>query len=197
MRVCFLGESFVNGTGDPECLGWSGRLCRATWQRGLDLTYYNLGIRRETSTELRNRWLSEVRLRLPPDVDGRLVFSFGVNDTAWQNGQTRVSIAHSIENVQQILKAAKAQFPVLVVGAPPVLDAEHTARIEALSEQMAIVAQELDVPYLEVVSRLKDSEVWMREIAAYDGAHPNAGGYEAMSAIVQDWEAWQNWMEQD
>lgn len=27
MRICFIGDSFVNGTGDPECLGWAGRIC--------------------------------------------------------------------------------------------------------------------------------------------------------------------------
>ncbi|MDY6901411.1 MAG: lipase, partial [Cyanobacteriota bacterium] len=26
MRICFVGESFINGTGDPECLGWAGRI---------------------------------------------------------------------------------------------------------------------------------------------------------------------------
>ena len=25
MRICFFGDSFVNGTGDDECLGWVGR----------------------------------------------------------------------------------------------------------------------------------------------------------------------------
>jgi hypothetical protein len=28
IRICFIGESFVNGTGDPEFLGWTGRVCR-------------------------------------------------------------------------------------------------------------------------------------------------------------------------
>ena len=26
MRICFIGDSFVNGTGDDDCLGWAGRL---------------------------------------------------------------------------------------------------------------------------------------------------------------------------
>jgi hypothetical protein len=25
LRLCFLGESFVNGTGDPQCMGWASR----------------------------------------------------------------------------------------------------------------------------------------------------------------------------
>jgi hypothetical protein len=23
IRICFVGDSFVNGTGDPQCLGWT------------------------------------------------------------------------------------------------------------------------------------------------------------------------------
>jgi hypothetical protein len=49
VRICFVGESFVNGTGDPECLGWTGRICVGANKKGYDITYYNLGVRRETS----------------------------------------------------------------------------------------------------------------------------------------------------
>jgi hypothetical protein len=53
VRICFVGESFVNGAGDPECLGWTGRICVNANKKGYDITYYNLGVRRETSTELK------------------------------------------------------------------------------------------------------------------------------------------------
>lgn len=29
LRICFLGDSFVAGVGDPRCLGWAGRLATA------------------------------------------------------------------------------------------------------------------------------------------------------------------------
>lgn len=199
MRVCFLGESFVNGTGDPTCLGWAGRICRSAQQRGHDLTYYNLGIRRETSRQLRERWLQEVILRLPVSTelstenDGRLVFSFGTNDTTVENGRQRVETAESLSNLRAILSKAKARFPVLMVGAPPIEDPQQTARIEDLSQQMAIVCQELDVPYLDVVSTLKQSGVWMGEVAAYDGAHPRAAGYTEFATLVENWSMWQAW----
>jgi lysophospholipase L1-like esterase len=201
MRVCFLGESFVNGTGDPSCLGWAGRICRSAQQRGHNLTYYNLGIRRETSSQLRERWLQEVMLRLPTGLsaglpnenDGRLVFSFGTNDTTVENGQQRVETADSLSNLRAILSEAKARFPVLMVGAPPIADPQQTDRIEDLSQQMAIVCQELAVPYLEVVSTLKRSSAWMREVAAHDGAHPGAAGYAEFAALVENWSMWQAW----
>ena len=80
MRICFIGDSFVAGAGDDDCLGWPGRLCAAARQAGHDLTLYNLGIRRDTSADIAARWEAEARARLPAEHDGRLVFLFGVND---------------------------------------------------------------------------------------------------------------------
>src|SRR5688572_16896883 len=103
LRICFLGDSFVNGTGDAEGLGWVGRICRAARGRGHDVTCYNLGIRRETSRELRARWQREAALRLPADATSRLVFSFGVNDTTAEGLTTRVPLAESLDNARAIL----------------------------------------------------------------------------------------------
>jgi lysophospholipase L1-like esterase len=81
MRICFVGDSFVNGTGDPECLGWAGRICAVARREGYDITYYNLGVRRETSADIKSRWQNEVTCRLSQGEYGRIIFSFGVNDT--------------------------------------------------------------------------------------------------------------------
>jgi hypothetical protein len=52
MRICFVGDSLVNGTGDPVGLGWVGRACAAARRRGHEVTCYNLGIRRDTSADI-------------------------------------------------------------------------------------------------------------------------------------------------
>jgi lysophospholipase L1-like esterase len=94
IRICFLGESFVNGTGDSTYLGWTGRVCIDLSQQGYEVTYYNLGIRRETSRELARRWQSEVKRRFPIGCDRLVVFSFGTNDTTLCTGQKmRVEVA--------------------------------------------------------------------------------------------------------
>ena len=192
--VCFLGESFVNGTGDPACLGWAGRLCRAAWRRGHDLTYYNLGIRRETSTELRARWREEAPRRRAAASDCRLVFSFGANDTAVEHARRRVAPAVSLENARAILAEARECYPVLLVGPPPVADTAHTARITRLSDELATVAARLGVPYLDVCARLRASRTWTREVRVGDGAHPGAAGYAALARLVDTWPAWRAWL---
>nr|WP_210404408.1 GDSL-type esterase/lipase family protein [Chroococcidiopsis sp. TS-821] len=141
MRICFFGESCVNGTGDPECLGWTGRICTAACKQGYDITYYNLGVRRQTSTELKKCWLEEVSCRLSSAFDSRVVFSFGVNDTTVENGKTRVDFSTSIENLYHILGVAKQMFPTLMVGLPPTPNCEQNQRIARLSAQYAEACQ--------------------------------------------------------
>ncbi|MBW4595839.1 MAG: lipase [Brasilonema angustatum HA4187-MV1] len=198
IRICFLGESFVNGTGDPEFLGWTGRICVDATRKGYDITFYNLGVRRETSTQLRQRWLKEVSYRLPKEYDGRVVFSFGVNDTTLVNGKPRVELAESIENVRSILSTAKQLYPILMVGPPPCADEEQDGRdhrIVNLSKQFAVVCDQLNIPYLDIFPILQKSKIWQDEARANDGAHPRAGGYAKFAEIVQSWDGWLNWFD--
>ena len=195
MRICFVGESFINGTGDPQCLGWAGRICAQACYLGHDVTYYNLGVRRETSPELRQRWQQEVSYRLRPEHQGRIVFSFGVNDTTIENGKTRVALETSLENARHILKIAKQMFPVLMVGTPPVGDDEQNQTIACLSAGFAAICDEINVPYLEVFTALQASKVWINEVKANDGAHPRAEGYMQLAQLVQNWQPWLSWFE--
>ncbi|MFO1069911.1 MAG: GDSL-type esterase/lipase family protein [Geminicoccaceae bacterium] len=191
-RICFFGDSLVNGTGDDACLGWVGRACVAARHAGCDLTCYNLGIRRDTSADIHARWRTEAAARLKPEHDGRLVFSFGVNDCAVGEDGTprRVPEAASLVNAEAILVEAKAWLPTLMVGVLPIKDAVVDARASALGEQYQRLCARLDVPYLPVFALAAGSAVWAREVAAGDGAHPNAGGYALVAKAVSAWPAW-------
>ena len=143
IRICFLGESFVNGTGDPEFLGWTGRVCsKVQQQRGYEITHYNLGIRAETSRYLKHRWKQEVLYRLPKEYDGRVVFSFGVNDSGWAGKQQGIELAESLANLHSILSEAKQLYPVLMISPPPCGDVNQEQRnqiIGNLSQQFALI----------------------------------------------------------
>lgn len=193
VRICFIGESFINGTGDSTHLGWTGRLCVALAQQGYSVTYYNLGIRRETSTELASRWRAEAERRLPVGYDNRIVFSFGTNDTTIENGKLRVELVDSLENARQILSIAKQKYPVLMVSPPPTSDEERHPRVKVLAEHFSALCQELNIPYLDVFNLLLNSSIWMTEVEAGDGAHPDAAGYEELAQLVQTWSAWSDW----
>lgn len=197
IRICFLGESFVNGTGDPEFLGWTGRVCAYASQKGYEITHYNLGIRAQTSRDLKQRWQQEVSYRLPKEYDGRVVFSFGVNESGWAGKRQGIELAESIANTCSILSEAKKLYPVLMVGPPPCGDVNQEQRnqiIANLSQQFELVCSELEVPYLDIFPILLKSPVWLTEAKANDGAHPKASGYAEFAAIVNNWEGWLNWL---
>ncbi|MDB5359273.1 MAG: family lipase [Rhodospirillales bacterium] len=192
-RICFFGDSFVNGTADPDGLGWVGRVCARERRQGRDVTTYNLGIRRDTSAEVLARWSREAAARLPDAFEGRLVFSFGVNDCTLEHGGPRVPADLALDHARAILAPAAAWKPTLFVGPPPIADDAVNCRIEDLSGALARLCAALAVPYLDSFSALGRSGVWMTEVAAGDGAHPGAAGYAEFAEVVQAWSAWRDW----
>lgn len=191
IRICFFGDSFITGTGDPEYLGWSGRVCKAT--RYPNLTYYNLGIRGNTSLQIEARWQAEANLRFLSPANHHVVFSFGVNDNSLEAGNLRVSAKESIACARRILMQAKAKYPTLMVGPPPIEDETINDRTVVTSMAYAALCETLDIPYLETYAPLRQNQTWMTEVAQTDGAHPAAAGYAAFAQLVSDWSAWQNW----
>ncbi len=197
MRICFFGDSFVNGTGDDDALGWVGRLVARARQAGRDITAYNLGIRRNTSADVAARWHDEAALRVSPEHDGRLIFSFGANDCATidSGDGPRIGHAESLAHAESILVAARRWLPTSMIG-PGIIacDAEATARIHALSADYAELCARIGVPYFEICHLVSASPIWNQEALAGDGAHPNRGGYALVAAAIADWPPWQAWI---
>lgn len=183
IRICFVGDSFVNGTGDEMALGWAGRLCAAAHKRGMSVTYYNLGIRRNTSQDILLRWETECALRLPSSCDGRVVLSCGVNDTVVENGAPRVRFEESVAGVREILKGV-FKYKLLMVGPPPVADDGQNERINALSRAYSREAEALGVPFIELFSALVADAGYKREVSSNDGSHPRREGYSKMAQII-------------
>lgn len=183
IRIAFLGDSFVNGTGDETALGWAGRLC-AWANREHALTYYNLGVRRDSSANLLARWQAECASRLPPGCDARLVISCGVNDTVMEAGRLRVPPQASRANLRQLLEQSQTRYRVLLVGPPPIDDAEQNTRIESLARVYAMEAERLRIPYIDLFADLRGDSVYLAEVAANDGAHPRSSGYEKMARLI-------------
>ena len=143
MRICFLGDSFVSGAYDLECLGWAGRICAAARKRGHDISPYNLGIRGETSVQLAARWHNEASLRHNALQEVRLVFEFGMNDARDVNGKPQLDEAESLAAARKILGKASEWKPVLMVGPPPVNDEPRNSRVKSISEKLAALSLNL------------------------------------------------------
>ena len=207
LRICFVGDSITVGSGDTDFLGWPGRICKAETARGHDVTLYNMGVRGDTSDMIAPRWRSECEVRLPPHVDGRLVFSFGVNDTAEERGVgIRVPEDRSVANARDILSAARDWLPALMLGPIPTVDdmqpyvfpngiAYHfdRSRTAALNARYAELCAELGIPYLDLFAALSENEAWDRHQRNCDGVHAVGDGYAIIAALLGEWEPWRNW----
>lgn len=195
LRVCFVGDSFVNGTGDDEALSWAGRVCRAARGRGVPLTCYDLGVRRDTSTLIQRRCAAEVATRLDGvRCDGRVVFSFGANDATHEAGRPRVEPAATLANARALLAWSRERYPTLMAGPPPMADdPAHDARVAMLSAALDRLCAELGIPFLDLHGPLSGDATWRAEALAGDGAHPNAGGYACAAALVEAWAPWRTW----
>ena len=205
LRICFVGDSLTNGTGDHAFLGWPGRICRREVQAGHNITCYNLGIRAETTEMIRARWRAECTPRLLDSFPGALVFSFGTNDTAEEAGQTRVAAGRSIENARAMIAEAMDWKPTLWIGPPPLDESQQpfqagpgspvrmfsNARIAALSAAFADAAADMGVPYLDLFTPLSADGAWQRAVG--DGVHPPDDGYTVIADRVAEWDAWRRW----
>jgi lysophospholipase L1-like esterase len=192
-RICFLGDSFVQGIGDPEHRGWVGRLLAQTPG---DVTGFNLGIRRNTSEDVLRRCWAEARERLLPGADNRLVLSFGSNDAAEEGGTVRVRMSGTLDNLVLLLDSCQRRaVEVMVVGPPPVIGAgpDHLDRLLELSDRMSRLCELKTVPFAAVTRALADDAGWRAEALAGDGAHPGAGGYARLAALIRE-AGWLDWL---
>ncbi|MGY0499163.1 GDSL-type esterase/lipase family protein [Nocardia sp. FBN12] len=192
LRICFIGDSFVQGIGDPAYRGWVGRVLAAT---GPGITAFNLGIRRNTSADVLRRCWREVEPRILPDTDNRLVLSFGSNDSVVENGNVRVDRTQCLDNLATLLTESRDRaIHPLVIGPPPVIDAgkEHLRRTADLADDMADLCDSREVPFVATTRQLAEDLVWTREAAAGDGAHPGSGGYQRLAELILagQWHSW-------
>ncbi|GAA0594162.1 GDSL-type esterase/lipase family protein [Streptomyces crystallinus] len=195
IRICFVGDSFVQGVGDPEYRGWIGRVLEAT---GEGMTAFNLGLRRDTSEDVLQRWRREALPRFLPGADNRLVVSFGSNDMVEEGGAVRVEAARCVRNLELLLDGCRDRgVTPFVVGPPPVADAgdAHLRRTVALADAMEGACRERYVPFVATTSELAADPVWTGEALAGDGAHPGGGGYGRLAALVLAGQ-WHEWIRQ-
>lgn len=195
MVICFFGDSLVAGTGDPACLGWVGRVCAPLAASGRALTVYNLGVRKDSSRLLLERWEDECGRRRLEGWETRLVFSFGTADAAIRDGRRNAPPQETGANARALLARAAGAYPTLFVGPPPVADAEHSRRNAEVNSLLGTACAQAGVPYLDVYSRLAGDGAYLDDVRAGDGVHPRATGYGILAGFVGRWPGWLEWFE--
>jgi len=207
IRIGFIGDSITHGTGDETLLGWTIRVGQAEIARGHDVVVYNLGVRADTSALVDARWEAECDARLQPMFDCATVFAIGINDSAYEKSAARegrrVALDDSLETISRAVTKAREIGPVLWIGPTPVIEAMmpitripgvsydfQNQAIDEYSRAYAAKAAEMDVPYLDLYTPLGADSAWAESLRHTDGLHPNAAGYELMTAHICGWAGW-------
>lgn len=193
----FFGDSHTVGVGDEEGLGWTGRVVAAAMEEGIPVTSYNLGVGGETSADVAGRWRAEARPRLPrapEEGDPRVILAFGVNDVSLEDESRRRTLEQSLLSLEEVLLGAQGLgLRRFVVGPAPIADDDENERIAELSYAYRMLCARHRVPFVPLVEELRDNEIWRREIAAGDGAHPGAAGYAEIARLVLA-AGWLDWL---
>ena len=187
----FFGDSVTLGVDDAPAGGWVVRLAGKAAQKGLNVppdTFYNMGVRKNSSRSILERWESEYRVRALEGCPVTLVFCFGTVDMAAPHAVPNVPIGESAANAREILVKAREFGDVLLVSAPPVKNEEHDQRIEALCTAYAAIAKSVGVPFVDIYHPLKEAG-YIDELA--DGIHPGPRGNEMIAELLSSSEAMQ------
>ena len=191
MRECmklfyFFGDSVTLGVNDAPAGGWVARLAGKAAAKGLNVppdTFYNLGVRKNSSRAILTRWESEYKARAMEGCSSILAFCFGTVDMAAPHAVPNVPVGESAANAREILLKAREYGTALMVSPPPVKDGEHNQRLEALCTAYAAICRSIDVPFVDIFHPLMEAG-YIDDLA--DGIHPGPQGNELIAAVLAE-----------
>ena len=189
----FFGDSVTLGVNDAQAGGWVARFAGLAGQGGLNVppdTFYNMGVRKNSSRAILARWEAEYQARAMEGAPAHFLFCCGTVDMAAPNSRPNVPVGESAANVREMLQKASELGRVLLVSAPPVKDDEHDQRLEALCTAYAAIARAVGVPFVDIYHPLKEAG-YVDDLA--DGVHPGPEGNAMIARLLAENEAVQAW----
>lgn len=190
----FFGDSLTLGVNDRTMLGWTGRFAATLDLPVPPTTFYNMGVRKQTSQAVLSRWKEDVQRRELPESDVRLMFSFGVVDMAAPQGEPILPVEQSAKNLETLLEEATSMYladAIRVLSPFPVAQEAHSGRIAHLNEVYAQVCANQGVDYVDIYSHLVVNRAYINDLS--DGIHPSGNGctiiaeYLHMSPSIKRW----------
>jgi len=205
-KLVVLGDSGVQGWGDPLEGGWCERLRRHWMELPNGPVVYNLGVRGDGLERLSSRLVDEVGRRgeLRRQIPQGILIGIGHNDAARvgrPDGRPQLDPDGFLFGMQQLLIQAKSLAPVHVIGLAPVEESampyaevlwyglEAIRHYESLLEEACL---EADVPFLPLLSGLLAEPDWRRWLCS-DGLHLNTDGHRQVFERVRQWPALLRW----
>lgn len=174
-RAHFFGDSFVAGQGDPQGLGWVGRIA----ERMAKIEFANHGVPGAPGSLVAEIWTDT---EIDPERRELAVFCFGTND-----GVLELPHDATLSMLERVLdRAEDLGVPAFVIGPPPSGDGGAIdGAIAELSSLMGHLTVLWAVPFIATFDALGPGSVWHAEAGAGDGSHPGAGGYEELAELLR------------
>jgi acyl-CoA thioesterase-1 len=200
-RILVFGDSMVYGSWDDKG-GWVQKLKnnldhRFMKDNNLKFFVYNLGVQRDTSSDLLKRLDPEIKSRFIEDHKIILIFSIGTNDAKFAKNKNTLNISpdNFRKNLGLILKKAlNYSSKIIFVGTPPVIESQTTPQrldpngywfdknVELYDNMTKDLCKKNKIPFVDVRSAFQKRE--NLEKLFYDGLHPNSKGHELIFKLV-------------
>lgn len=196
--ILIFGDSIVYGRGEKPDTGWAGRLKEYFERLDPYNAIYNLGIPRDTTDDLLERFDTEANARIHyffPEDKFVIIFGIGTNDarcieTPANQQTTQEKFKKNILNL--IKKAKKHTKRIIFVGLLPVDEDitnpfEDTYFTNKRQKEYNNIIEECckqeNIDFIDLIDN------WLKrkyKNLFEDGLHPNSKGYEKMYKIIKD-----------
>lgn len=136
-------------------------------------TLYNLGVRKNTTKNILERFEKEFQDRNFPNSKAHFILMCGVVDMVMPEDKTLLSLEESKKYFKQLLTSAKEKGNIFVISPSPVVNENHKERIANLILEQEKICQEMNIPYINIFQEL-DTKEFLEDLK--DGIHPNEIG---------------------
>lgn len=136
-------------------------------------TLYNLGVRKNTTKNIFERFEKEFQDRNFPNSQAYFILMCGVVDMVMPENTTLLSIDESKDYFKKLLLSAQKKGNIFVSSPSPVVNEAHKERIAKLVTEQEQICSDLHIPYFNIFDELNNNE-FLQDLK--DGIHPNQIG---------------------
>ncbi|PKH06057.1 GDSL-type esterase/lipase family protein [Moritella sp. Urea-trap-13] len=195
--ICF-GDSITRGESDADYGGWADRIKTRLIKQFLEtakerVSVFNMGISGETTDGLMQRFPHEFVTRLSDDKKNTVLFGYGANDLANQDGKFLVTIESYIDNLSHCIEfALEKEASVVLINVTPIaahLDGipnvnnriRNDETIRRYNQALLALSVKYSVNLIDVYTPFNDRK---EDYLTADGLHPNSAGHELLYQVI-------------
>jgi len=195
--ICF-GDSITRGESDADYGGWADRIKTRLIKQFVEtakdrVSVFNLGISGETTDGLMQRFQPELITRLADDNKNTVLFGYGANDLANQDGNALVSIGSYADNLSHCIEfTLEKGASVVLINVTPIaahLDGipnvnnriRNDETICRYNQALLALSVKYNVDLIDVYTPFNERK---EAYLTADGLHPNSAGHELLYQVI-------------